>query len=155
MILRFAQGSKVDSYLIAALEKVAMPFTPTHVEAQMPDGTLIGSRFDGGVQRREAGYDAAYTAYELFLTLPAEPAMDFKFHAWLEGKIGTAYDWPAILGFVLPSHRHTPEHAICSALIVLGLRACGWFQYPLAAPAHLINPRDLLLLVSGRVRIPM
>jgi hypothetical protein len=45
-------------------------------------------------------------------------------------------------------------HAICSALITLALRACGWLQWPIAAPAHLVDPRDLLLIISGRMQIP-
>jgi hypothetical protein len=36
----------------------------------------------------------------------------------------------------------------------LALRACNWFRWPLAAPAHLISPRDLLLIVSGQMEVP-
>ncbi len=44
-------------------------------------------------------------------------------------------------------HTHT--------LITLALRECNWFAYPLAAPAHLIDPRDLLLMISSRMQVPM
>jgi hypothetical protein len=62
----------------------------------------------------------------------------------------------AILGFLVPAHHHAPNHAICSALITLALRAkgCEWFPFPLASPAHLVNPRDLLLILSAQMRIP-
>lgn len=163
MIIRFIQGSEFVSKLIVAQEKTGMPFTPSHVEAVMPDGFFLGAHDDGGVEERIPGYDVATIAVdpvtnikrELFLTLEATPEQDAAFHVFLLGKIGKPYDWPAILGFLLPEHEHAPEHVICSALITLALRACGWFPFPLAAPAHLIDPRDLLLLISGRMQIPM
>ncbi len=155
MILRFVQGTAFTSKLIVAQEKTAMPFTPSHVEAAMPDGNYLGAHFDGGVQSRKPGYDAAEMAHELFLTLDATPAQDLIFDHFLEGHIGEPYDWRAILGFILPEHEHIPGHAICSALITLALRECKWFQWPLAAPAHLIDPRDLLLMISARQQVPM
>ena len=163
MIIRFIQGSDFVSRLIVAQEKICMPFTPSHVEAVMPDSFYLGAHMDGGVQERIPGYDAATIAIdpvtnnkrEILLTLEATPEQDAAFHAFLIDKIGKPYDWQAILGFLLPEHEHAPEHVICSALITLALRACNWFQFPLAVPAHLIDPRDLLLLVSGRMKIPM
>jgi len=163
MIIRFIQGSEFVSKLIVLQEKTAMPFTPSHVEAVMPDGFYLGAHIDGGVEERMPGYDAATIAVdpitgkkrELLLTLEAMPEQDAAFHAFLLSKVGKPYDWHAILGFLLPEHEHAPEHVICSALITLALRACNWFPFPLAAPAHLIDPRDLLLLISGRMQIPM
>jgi hypothetical protein len=155
VIIRFVQGTAISSRLIVAQEKTAMPFTPSHVEARSPDGFDLGSHSDGGVQKRPIGYDKATTAHELLLTLDTTPEQDAAFWAFLESKIGEPYDSPAIFGFVIPLHEHELNHAICSALMTLGLRACNWFAYPLAAPAHLIDPRDLLLLISGRMRVPM
>jgi hypothetical protein len=162
MQLRFVQGTSYISRWIVDQEKAAMPFTPSHVEAVMPNGTWLGAHIDVGVQARPAGYDKGEVAHELFLTLPALPAQDAAFHTFLEKHIGEPYDWSAILGFVLPQHEHAPEHAICSALCTLGLRTptgvpavSPWFPWPLAAPAHLISPRDLLVLISGRLEIPM
>jgi hypothetical protein len=37
----------------------------------------------------------------------------------------------------------------------LALRQCEWFATPLVEPAHKITPRDLLLIISGRVAIEM
>jgi hypothetical protein len=42
-----------------------------------------------------------------------------------------------------------------SALQALALRQCEWFATPLVEPAHKITPRDLLLIISGRVAIEM
>ena len=106
MILRFVQGSNLVSRLIIAQSKTAMPFTPSHVEVVMPDGSLLGSHLGGGVQKRPRGYDTDNTANELFLTLEATPEQDAAFHAFLEQHLGEPYDWPAIAGFIIPEHFH-------------------------------------------------
>ena len=155
MILRFVEGSGLTSKVIIAQEKTAMPFTPSHVEAVTPEGMYLGAHMDGGVPARTPGYDKSEMTNELFLTLEAALAQDTSFYNYLTKHIGEPYDWPAIIGFVLPIHGHIPGHTICSALIAMGLRTCGWFPYPLAAPAHLIDPRDLLLLLSSRMKVPM
>lgn len=163
MQLRFMQGTQLDSEAIVLLEKVAMPFPPSHAEAVMPNGNFFGAHLTGGVKERPAGYDEATIAIEpatgkkreFFLTLPATSAEDQIFYDYLRKHEGEAYDWRAILGFIVPEHEHTVNHVICSALITLALRACNWFETPLAAPAHLIDPRDLLLVISGRIAVPM
>ena len=156
MIIRFVQGCEITSQLIAAQEKTAMPFTPSHVEALTPDGGFyLGSMTDRGVQKRPVGYDKGNINHELLLPVDATAEQDAAFWKFLESKIGEPYDSPAIFGFIIPVHEHLLNHAICSALITLALRACKWFAFPLAAPAHLIDPRDLLLLLSGRMKIPL
>ncbi len=155
MILRFVNGTDFVSRLIVAQEKTAMPFTPSHVEAITPEGTYLGAHYDGGVAERQPGYDKAWVALELVVKLDATPEQDAAFYSFLHSKIGEPYDWQSILGFLAPGHHHEFDHVICSALQTLALRSCGWFAAPLAAPAHLISPRDLLIILSGRVVIPM
>lgn len=153
--LRFVQGTAVISRMIIAQEKTAMPFCPSHVEVVSRDGiSYIGAQFDGGVQRLPIGYDAGQVAHELILDLEATAQQYAAFHDFIESKIGEPYDFAAILGFVIPLHEHTKYHAICSAIVLLGLRRCGWFQWPVAVPAHLVDPRDLLLMISGRMAVP-
>lgn len=172
MILRFVRGTGWESTAIALQEKTCMPFVPSHVEALTPDGKFyIGAHLDGGVMARPVGYDAGKIAKlpegfdasvfpegvcDLLVGLRADPVQDEIFHNWLERKIGTPYDWRAILGFLVPGHEHLPDHAICSALITLALRAPGveWFKWRLAAPTHLVDPRDLLLMLSTHMQIP-
>lgn len=153
--IRFVRSLGLPSEAIVDLEKTALPFTPSHVEAVTPDGFYLGAHFLGGTQKRPKNYDAGKFSHELFLSLGATDVQSRAFYAFLNGHIGEPYDWRAILGFILPEHEHTLDHAICSALISLALRSCGWFQWPLAAPAHLVDPRDLLLLISGRMLVPM
>jgi hypothetical protein len=155
MILRFVLNSGLVSEAIKAQEKTAMPFTPSHVEALTRDGvSYIGAHFSGGVQKRPVGYDKATMIAELLLPLESSLLQDVAFHDFLESHIGEPYDWLSIAGFVIPRHLHLANHAICSALITLALRKCEWFRWPLAAPAHLIDPRDLLLIISGRMMVP-
>lgn len=155
IILRFRQGSDFNSKAIVALEKTAMPFTPSHAEAVTPDGLWLGALFKDGVQERPAGYDKATTAHELFLTLPATDDQSAQFYAFLRSHVGEPYDWKAIAGFLIPHSEHTVNHTICSALITNGLRVCKWYKWPLAAPFHLIDPRDLLLMISTVLEVPM
>ena len=147
-----------------------MPFAPSHVEILSRDGkSYFGSMLDGGVQYRPLGYDTGRVATdpktgklrELLLPLPTTPEQEVVSWAWAESKIGEPYDSAAIFGFVIPFHEHTVDHVICSACVTLFLRvepkapAKAWFPYPLAAPAHLIDPRDLLLVLSAVAYVPM
>jgi len=157
IVVRFVRSIGLASDGIVALEKAAMPFTPSHAEAVTPDGFYLGAHLSGGVRKRPKSYDAGDISHELFLTLDATEDQATAFYAFLDTHIGEPYDWKAIIGFLIPQHEHTPNHTICSALIALALRAkgCEYFRWPLAAPAHLIDPRDLLLILSARMAVPM
>lgn len=162
--LRFVRHSAISSDLIALREEAAMPFTPTHVECVTPEGKWLGQHADGppapGMQAREPGYDKGRVALlpngrlcELFVDLPASAEQVDSFYWHAKKSIGQPYDWEAILGFAVPVHLHEKFHAICSAKMVLLLRAADWFRWPLAVPAHLVDPRDLLLGLSMIVEI--
>lgn len=148
--LRFVQGSDLTCKLIIARSSVCMPFTPTHVECVTPQGKYLGQRVNGGMLARDPGYDHDDLRYELFVDLPATEAQTEKFYDFMESKIGAGYDWKAVLDYVLPINMHTFNQAICSAVVHLGLRAADWYpsHCPLTVPAHLISPRDLMLMLS-------
>jgi hypothetical protein len=157
MRLRFVEETKWISRFIALRESVAMPFTPSHVEAVSEDGkSYIGAHFIDGIKARPVGYDQATVSHELVLDLTpfAKSQWDRQFHDYVISKIGEPYDWKSILDFVLPTDAHQFDHAICSAFMVLALRKCGWFAWPVAKPGHMISPADLLLLVSARIAVP-
>ena len=155
MKIRFVAGRTLVSRIIVAQSKVCMPFCPSHVETLTEDGKYyIGAHIDGGTQARPVGYDKADTLHELILDLPSTPQTDRIFWDYMKSRIGEPYDWTAIIGFVIPEHFHRVDTAICSATTTLALRKCGWFPSPLAVPAHLVSPRDLLLLISGRIAVP-
>lgn len=155
--LRFVRSSGFLSAAIVLREGLCMPFTPSHVECVSPDGlTYIGQHIDGGMLARSTDYDRATTTHEAFVDLPADDAQTAAFYAAAHASIGEPYDWKAIAGFgPFPAdfHFHAKLHAICSAKMFLLLRGCGWFANPVAVPAHCIDPRDLLLILSTHVLI--
>jgi hypothetical protein len=170
--LRFVRARGWTSTAIALREQTAMPFTPSHVEcvipADWPDTTLagrwLGQHADGGMLARPAGYDHDDVAVmsvdgvlrrcELFVEIPVTDTVAHAFYAAAIAALGEPYDLAAILGFAVPWHEHRKFHAICSAKILLLLRACDFFPWPVAVPAHLVDPRDLLLMLSTRLEIP-
>lgn len=161
--LRFVRSKGLTSDAIVFLEKACMPFTPSHVECVTPDGKWLGQHIDGGMLARDAGYDHDQVAImadgrrcEIFVDLPVTQEQADAFYRYMTGSIGQPYDWKAIIGFVDPGHHHIPLTAICSAKCALGLRApgCEYFRWPTTVPAHLVDPRDLLLILSTHVEIP-
>lgn len=162
IILRFVRSKGFSSDLIVLHEKTCMPFPPSHAECVTPDGRWLGQHIDGGMQAREAGYDHDQVVIlpdgrraEIFVNLPVTQGQADAFYKYMIDSIGQPYDWEAIIGFADPRHHHLPFTAICSAKCALGLRAkgCEYFPWPLAAPAHLVDPRDLLLILSSHVQI--
>ena len=147
--LRFVTGGELFSAGIRFQES----FWASHVEAVMPNGKLLGAHLDGGVLDRDADYDKGQWTKQLILELPVEQAMADAFHAYLISRLNRPYDMSAILGFVLHRDQHTDAGFICSALQTMALRACKFFAAPLVEPAHKISPRDLLLILSGRVPV--
>ena len=134
-----------------------MPLCPSHVECVDPEtGKYIGQHIDGGMAARNPGYDTGFRK-ELFVDLPATDEQTAAFYAAARATIGQPYDWDAIFGFALPGHHHVKGDAICSARMFLFLRdVIDWFpsHTPVAVPAHCIDPRDLLLMISCVIEIP-
>lgn len=147
--LRFVHGIGVSSDAIV-LDTGGLY---SHVECVMPDGRYLGAHSDGGVQARSSDYDKGQFDRELFVDLPADAAMTASFYDWARRHVGEPYDFAAIRGFLWHMNDHDKGKVICSALMTLCLRDCGWFATPLSQPAHEISPRDLLLIISGRVPI--
>jgi hypothetical protein len=162
IMLRFVTGNDLVSRLIRMQAGVSMPFTPSHVEALSSDGkAYIGAHFNGGVAARPIGYDidqlmtlADGSRSERLIGLPATDQEETAFHTFVQSKIGEPYDWKAIAGFLEPDvHQHELDHIICSAFMTAGLRACGYFPWPLTVPFHHISPRDLFLILSTHIQI--
>ena len=158
MRLLFVCGKGFVSGAIEWRESICMPFTPSHVECVTPAGLYLGQHIEGGMQARSPDYDAGTFAHELFIDLPATADQDKAFYDYMIGSVGEPYDWQAIIGYGVPGHHHEKFSAICSAKVTLGLRTkgCEWFpsRVPLAVPAHCIDPRDLLLMISAIVPTP-
>lgn len=148
--LRFVTSDSPISFGIRAAE---YGFWASHVEALMPDGSLLGAHVEGGVLARARDYDKGKFIQELYVEIPAEPVVVAAFHAFLRSQLGKPYDKEAILAFVARRDWQDPDAWFCSELQAAALSACGWFASPLATEFNHITPRDLLLIVSGRVSI--
>jgi hypothetical protein len=125
-------------------------FWPTHVEAVMPEGKLLGAMSDG-VKSRDAHYDAGKCVREKFVQLRTSEGRAASFHAFLRSQIGKPYDTWAIVSFYSKRQGRdwqAPDSWFCSELIAKGLAACGLFPAHLADEFSRITPRDLLLLIS-------
>lgn len=127
-------------------------FWASHAEAVMPDGTLLGAHYDGGVQARAAGYDKAKMVHEQVVSLDVTPAQQSLFLSFLRSQIGKPYDIEAIAALVAQRDWREPDSWFCSELQAAALEACGYLP-KLAADVSKITPRDLLLIVSGRTNI--
>lgn len=140
---------------------VGMPFIPTHAECITPDDLCVGQFGHGGMQARPRGYDREDMYVlpdgrkaEIIVNLPCTQAQADDFYSYMMGCIGEPYDWSAPWGFLFPGHHHTKYHSVCSAKVAAGLRHCGYFPYWLTVPFHLIDPRDLMMILSSHVEIP-
>jgi hypothetical protein len=160
--LRFVTG---NDFVSRSPTRMAL-YTSRRVEAIMPDGTWLGAHLDGGVQARPAEYDRATRTRELIVEIDAgnwafapnatAPVLsgprENRFHDFLRAQVGKPYDLTAIAGLALGRDWRTPDSWICSELQAAALEACGYLPKLSAADNH-ISPRDLLLVLSGRVPI--
>ena len=119
----------------------------SHVEAVLPDGTVIGAYFDG-VKQMPGDYNGGYTSQRFVDILMPQESID-HWTNYLKSRVGREYDWDAIAGIALHLNLHKPRGLICSMLAALSLRESGVFRRPLSEPAHEITPRDLLLVLSA------
>lgn len=149
--IRFVTCADAISAGIRAFE---YGFWASHAEVVMPEGTLLGAHYDGGVQNRPGDYDAGKFTRELIVPLSVEQSVADKFHAFLRDQLGKPYDTTAILAMLVQRTWTDPDSWFCSELVAAALMHCGWFSSSLAISVDHITPRDLLLILSGRVAIP-
>lgn len=163
ILIRFVRSKGWESDAIVLREKTCMPFPPSHTECVTPDGKWLGQHMDGGMLARPAGYDHDDVAImddgrrcEIIVPLEVTQEQHDAFYTAANASIGEPYDWKAIIGFGVTFHEHQKFHAICSAKMLLLLRArgCEYFPWPIVVPAHLVDPRDLMLMLSTHVEIP-
>lgn len=117
-----------------------------HVDAVMPDGTLLGARFSGGVAIRPPNYITATKVERVSLNTTQQEEDDF--YAFLKTQLGKPYDVKAIAAFAVERDWREPDSWFCSELQARALEVCGFFPRPLANAVNEITPRDLLLVIS-------
>jgi hypothetical protein len=149
IILRYVTDADPISATIRDFE---YGFWASHVEALMPDDTLLGAHYDGGVMARKRDYDKGQFIKELYVNIPASEEMTNQFFQFLRDQIGKPYDTRAILGLVIQRDWRDPSAWFCSELITAALEKCTWIP-TLATDVNHITPRDSLLIVSSRVAL--
>lgn len=146
--IRFVTGNDAVSNGIRAFE---YGFWATHVEALMPDGALLGAHAEGGVMARDHAYDAKSFTREMHISMRATPEQADSFHCFLRAQLGKPYDFIAIAGIAIGRDWQSAERWFCSELIAAALCQCGVFPPHLATELNHVTPRDVLLIVSGRL----
>lgn len=146
--LQFVRAPGFSSDIISLYERG----WPSHVDAVLPDGRLLGARSDSvggappGVQIRAPNYEE-WTERRL-IQLEADAATQLKFWAFLQSKIGAPYDTQAIFAFPFNKDWGSPDSFICSGLQTAALTACKWFPKPPALPHEMVTPWELLLMTA-------
>ena len=113
----------------------------SHVDAVLPDGTLLGARA-GGVKIRPADYlGSAKTArFHVDLT----PEQEAAAWAFLRNQIGKRYDFTAIIGFLFRRDWQRDGAWFCSELIAAACALAA--KFPLVRETKgRVTPRDLLI----------
>ena len=120
---QFVLGADLSSEFIAWYGQGYGGFS--HVDAILPDGTLLGARsdtitlkdgtrIDPGVQVRPPLY-AKWKRREV-LQLPSTDEQARRWEAFLRSQVGMGYDKADIIGFIVGKPLMQPGHWICSAL---------------------------------------
>lgn len=144
--VRFSTGPGLVSKMIS---QHTYGFWASHADAILADGRKLGAEGDG-VKVRAANYDDGYLTKELVLELKMPSADAKRFHDFLEAQIGKPYDFSAVAAFAVARDWQRADAWFCSELIAAALLECGYLR-PLAASTNKITPRDLLLILSGKV----
>jgi uncharacterized protein YycO len=118
----------------------------SHVDAVLPDNTLLGSRVDGGVKIREPGY-AHFSRTEL-VQLPTTQDIEDKFYSFLKEQLGKPYDSTAIEAFVFNRDWKKDDSWFCSELQAAALEQSDFLTHKLSTITNRITPSDLLLVCS-------
>ena len=153
--LQFVLGSGWSSMLISWYGQGYGGFS--HVDAVLPDGTLLGARSDAiggqppGVRIRPPDYEK--WARRCVVTIPATTQQAADWEGYLRAQLGDPYDKSDILGLILGIPLMSAGHWICSALQFSGLRVIGKVPAITQIPQQ-ISPNTLYFgtqLIGGLV----
>jgi hypothetical protein len=148
IVLQFAAMDDPASEAIKFFERG----WPSHVDAVLPDGRLLGARSDvvmgipAGVQIRPAGYEEFTRT--CVLTLETDPEIEKAFYSFLFTQLGKPYDKTAIVAFAFHRDWQEEDSWFCSEMQAAALLASKFLPNPLSEVANVITPRDCLLIAS-------
>lgn len=146
--LQFVLGHGLSSQAIAWFSAGRF----SHVDAILPDGSLLGSRSDTikgikpGVRVRPPDYEPWLARVQL--ALPSTPTETQRWIDFLHSQIGKPYDKSAIWGFAAGRDWREPDSWFCSEIQARALEvSCR--SPPLYSPANKITPSALALVMSA------
>jgi uncharacterized protein YycO len=154
--LQFICGEDISSQAIAWFSQGHL----SHVDAIMPDNTLLGSRSDSvggqppGVRIRPPDY--AKFANRMVMTIPATYDQTNKFYDFLRSQLGKPYDTEAIWAFVINRNWREDDSWICSELQSAAGEQSGIVP-PLYLATNKITPVACALMFSaikGSTHVP-
>lgn len=125
---------------------------PSHVDFELPDGTLLGAVPGQGVSLRKIdgtagklGREIRVERYAVHLPLIASTTVIEQ----AMGQLGKPYDWKAIGGMLLRHDWQSEDKWFCSELVTWSFKQAG---HSILQADHLnrITPRDLLLSTQLR-----
>jgi len=146
--LQFVRGTQLDSKLI---EWFGGGPLFSHVDTVLEDGTLLGSRMEGGVQIRQAGYFGDLKT--LRIDLECSDLATGRYIEFVKSQLGKPYDGTGILAFVAGRDWQEDDSWFCSELVASGLEKCGYFAFRPASPSNKITPPNLILMLSVLTKV--
>lgn len=142
--LRFVTDA--NSIIATMIRWETMTSVASHCEAVFAD-CIIGS-YEDGVRKQTLDFDTSSTS-QIFVDIPMTKPVLSSWRRHLEDKIGSPYDYEAIVGFIAHQSFHAEGHFICSHLQVQTLRECKVIRHRLNVPYWEVSPRDLLLMMAA------
>jgi hypothetical protein len=121
---------------------------PSHVDALLPDGTLLGARLENGVAVRAYGYAKFTRVAVIELPQPLGADREATFLAFLKRQLGKPYDMKAIVAFTVERDWRDERAWFCSELIARALEVSRFFPKDLSVGVNEVTPRDLMMAVS-------
>jgi hypothetical protein len=138
---QFVRGTSVASHLIEWKGDDEI----SHVNVVTPDGKLLGSLMDGGVQVRAADYEKF--VLQIRVTIPVTDEQYDKFWASVNAKIGWKYDKAGIVGIALGRNIERAGTVFCSELQAKAIQDAQIIW--IAKDPAKIDPETLRLLVTA------
>lgn len=151
--LQFSCGSDLSAWAIKRFEHGAW----SHVDAILPDGSLLGARDDickgipSGVRIRPPDYYAFAAIKKVTIYVP--DVVEAAFYSFLRSQVGKPYDETAIVAFVFDRNWRDNDSWFCSELQAAAGEAAGLFPYKLAITDNRLTPGDLFLAASVLVNV--
>ena len=128
-----------------------------HVDAVMPDGSLLGAQQESdlggkpsGVQIRPSNYGGM--THRLQASFSCTTAQAETFYSFLQAQVGKPYDLTAIAAFVAGRDWHDRQAWFCSELIAAALEEADIIR-KLVDPLNKITPATLLVVASALVPV--